>query len=88
MLILVNPLVEVGLQEVNLLGVLQESWPEFLLQLLLSQVKLDVLGGVVDLALLLVDLTVELELEVVISLEGVRVAGEGERLRLEVELQI
>jgi len=88
LLILVNPLVEVGLQEVNLLGVLQESWPEFLLQLLLSQVKLDVLGGVVDLALLLVDLTVELELEVVISLEGVRVAGEGERLRLEVELQI
>ena len=88
MLILVNPLVEVGLQEVNLLGVLQESWPEFLLQLLLSQVKLDVLGGVVDLALLLVDLTEELELEVVISLEGVRVAGEGERLRLEVELQI
>lgn len=88
MLILVNPLVEVGLQEVNLLGVLQESWPEFLLQLLLSQVKLDVLGGVVDLALLLVDLTVELELEVVISLERIRVTGEGERLRLEVELQI
>lgn len=42
----------------------------------------------VDLGLLLVDLTPELELNVVISLEGVGVAGEGERLGLDIELQI
>jgi hypothetical protein len=71
LLILVNPLVEVGLQEVNLLGILQEPGPEFLLQLLLSQDDLNVLSGVVDLALLLVNLSVELELEMVVSLERV-----------------
>ena len=69
MLILVNPLVEVGLQEVDLLSILQEPWPELFLQLLLSQDYLNVLGGVVNLALLLVNLSVELELEVVVSLE-------------------
>ena len=88
MFILVNPFVEVCLQEVNLLSILQESWPEFLFQLLLSQDYLNVLSGVVDLALLLVNLSVELELEVVVSLEGVRVAGEGERLWLQVKLKI
>ena len=88
MLILVNPLVEVGLQEVDLLSILQEPWPELLLQLLLSQDDLNVLGGVVNLALLLVNLSVELELEVVVSLERVRVAGEGKRLGLQVKLEI
>ncbi len=88
MLILVNPLVEVGLQEVDLLSILQEPWPELLLQLLLSQDDLNVLSGVVNLALLLVDLSVELELEVVVSLERVRVAGEGKRLGLQVKLEI
>jgi hypothetical protein len=88
LLILVNPLVEVGLQEVDLLSILQEPWPELLLQLLLSQDDLNVLGGVVNLALLLVNLSVELELEVVVSLERVRVAGEGKRLGLQVKLEI
>ena len=88
MLILVNPLVEVGLQEVNLLSILQEPGPELFLQLLLSQDYLNVLGGVVNLALLLVNFSVELELEVVVSLERVRVAGEGERLWLQVKLEI
>ena len=71
MLILVNPLIEVSLQEVDLLRVLQEPWPELLLQLLLSQNQLNVFGGVVNLALLLINLGVELELDMVISLEGV-----------------
>ena len=71
MLILVNPLVEVSLQEVDLLRILQEPWPELLLQLLLSQNQLNVFGGVVNLALLLINLGVELELDMVISLEGV-----------------
>jgi hypothetical protein len=88
LLILVNPLVEVGLQEVDLLSILQEPWPELLLQLLLSQDDLNVFGGVVNLALLLVNLSVELELEVVVSLERVRVAGEGKRLGLQVKLEI
>ena len=71
MLILVNPLVEVSLQEVDLLRILQEPWPELLLQFLLSQNQLNVFGGVVNLALLLINLGVELELDMVISLEGV-----------------
>lgn len=72
----------------DLLSILQQSWPELLLQLLLSQDQRNVLGSVVDLGLGLVDLVVELELDVVVSLERVRVAGEGERLRLDVELEI
>jgi hypothetical protein len=71
LLIFVNPLVEVSLQEVDLLRVLQEPWPELLLQFLLSQNQLNVFGGVVNLALLLINLGVELELDMVISLEGV-----------------
>jgi hypothetical protein len=71
LLILVNPLVEVSLQEVDLLRILQEPWPELLLQFLLSQNQLNVFGGVVNLALLLINLGVELELDMVISLEGV-----------------
>jgi len=43
---------------------------------------------VVDLAVGLVDLGEELELEVVRPLERVRVAGEGEALRLQVELEV
>lgn len=88
MLVLINPLVEVGLQEVDLLCVLQQPWPELLLQLLLSQDHLDVLGGVVYLALLRVDLAVEFKLDMVVSLEGVRVAGEAEGGRLQVELEL
>jgi hypothetical protein len=43
---------------------------------------------VVDLALLRVNLAVELQLEMVVSLEGIRVSGEGEGGRLEVELEL
>lgn len=70
----------------DLLGILQQAGPELLLELLLAQDHLDVLGGMVDLALGLVDLGVELERQAVVALQGVRVAGEGEGLRLEVEL--
>ena len=78
MLILINPLIEISLEEVDLLGILQQTGPELLLELLLSKDKLDVLSGVVDLALCLVNLCVELQLQEVVALEGVRVAGELE----------
>lgn len=87
MLVLVNPLVEVGLEEVDLLRILQQPWPELLLELLLSQDKLNVLGGVADFALLLVDLAVELKLDSIVSLQRVRVAFEAERCWLQVELE-
>ena len=88
MLIFINPLVEIGLKEVDLLRILKQSGPELLLELLLAQDHLDVLGGVVDLALLLVNLRVELELQVVVSLQRVGVARELERLRLQLELEL
>lgn len=88
MLVLINPLVEVGLQEVDLLCILQESWPELLLQLLLSQNHLDILSGVIDLARADINFTVELKLDMVVSLERVGVAREGEGLGLEVELEV
>jgi hypothetical protein len=88
LLILINPLVEVSLQEVNLLRIFQEPRPELLLQFLLSQNQLNVFGGVVNLALLLINLGVELELDMVISLEGVRVTRECETLWLEAQLQV
>lgn len=71
LLVLVDPLVEVCLEEVNLLGVLQQTGPVLLLELLLPQLQLDVLGRVVRGARGRVDLVVELKLEVVRPLEGV-----------------
>lgn len=71
----------------DLLGVLQQTGPVFLLELLLAQVDLDVLAGVVDFALLGVDLGVELELEVVCLFKRVGVAGEGQRVGLEIQLE-
>ena len=88
LLILINPFVEVGLQEVDLLRVLQETRPVGLIELLLAQVDLDILGGVVDLALLGVNLGVELKFEVVCLLESVGVAGESERGGLQVQLEV
>ncbi len=41
-----------------------------------------------DLALLLVNLGVELEFEVVVALQGVRVASEPKGLRLELQLEL
>lgn len=68
------------------LGLLEQARPVLLLELLLLQLDLDVLGRVVDLALGRVDLGVELEVDVVLALQGPRGAGEGERRGLEVEL--
>lgn len=88
LLVLVDPLVEVGLEEVYLLRLLQQAGPVLLLELLLLELELDILGGVVDLALGGVDLGVELEFEGVRPLEGFRVALEGETGGLEIELEI
>lgn len=70
LLILINPLVEVGLEEVDALGVLEQSRPVLLLELLLLQLYLNILGSVVDLALSGVDLAPELELDMVLLLES------------------
>jgi hypothetical protein len=68
------------------LRLFEQPRPVLLLELLLLQLNLDVLGGVVDLALCGVDLGVELELDVVLALEGPRGAGECQRRGLEVQL--
>lgn len=70
------------------LRVLEESWPELLLGLLLPQHKLNVLGGVVDLAVVDINLGEELELNVVRLLQAVGLAAEGEAGGLEVKLQV
>jgi hypothetical protein len=49
-------LVKVGLQEVHLLVLLEQTGPEFLLELLLAQYQRDVATAVADLRLLGVDL--------------------------------
>lgn len=85
LLVLVNPLVKVGLEELQLLGLLKQAGPVLLLEFLLAQLQLDVARGVVDLGVLGVDLGVELELEVEVALQGVRVALELERGGLEVQ---
>lgn len=61
-------LVEIGLQVVLLLRVLEQPRPELFLQILLLQLHLDRSRAVVDLALLGVDLVVELHLDLVICL--------------------
>jgi hypothetical protein len=88
LLILINPLVEVGLEEVKPLGLLEQAGPVLLAELLLLELELDVLGGVVGLGLLDVNLGVELKLEVVFALQSGGGAGEGEGGGLEVELEI
>jgi hypothetical protein len=79
-------LVKVGLEEVHLLGVLEQAGPELNLEVLLLQHKLDGARGVVGLARAGVDLLVELELHVVVGLLGLGVAGEVEVAGLDVEL--
>jgi hypothetical protein len=88
LLVLINPLIEVGLEEVHLLSVLQQPGPELRLELLLSQDQLDILVGVVDLALLLVNLGVEFELHVVGPLERVGEASEDQPLWLQLQLEV
>lgn len=64
-------LVKVGAEEVHLGGVLQQSWPVFLLELLLSQHHLDVGWRMMRLGVLHVDLAVELQFKVIRCLLGV-----------------
>ena len=59
------------LEEVELLLVLQQTRPVLLLELLLSEDQLDTARRVVDLALLGVDLGVQVKLDVVGGLLGV-----------------
>lgn len=61
-----------------LLAILQQTRPELLLQLLLSEDQLDILSGVADLALLRIDLAEELECNGVVAFERVGMAAEGE----------
>lgn len=63
-------LVEVGLQEVHLLGVLEQAGPELLLHLLLAQYHCDIATAVAYLGLLGVDLGEELEVDGVCDLFG------------------
>lgn len=72
----------------DLLALLQKTWPVLLLELLLSQDHLHILSSVVDLALLWIDLSEELNLEMVSSLEGIRVTGEVEGGWLKIELEV
>lgn len=86
LLILINPLVEVGLEELELLGLLEKTGPVLLLQLLLAQLDLNVAGGVGNLGVLRVNLAVEFKLEVVVTLQCVGVALELQGRRVEVKL--
>lgn len=87
LLVLIDPLVEVGPEEVHLLGLLEQAGPVGLVEVFLLQLELDVLAGVAGLGGLLVDLGVELELHVVVPLQAVGVAGEGQAGGLDVKLQ-
>ena len=53
-------LVEIGLQEVHFLALLQQPWPIFFLQVLLPKHKFHIPRGVIRLAVLDVDLAIEL----------------------------
>lgn len=88
LLILVDPLVKVGLEEVGSLGFLDETGPVLRAEVLLLEPDLDVLGGVADLALGGVDLVVEVELDVVLLLKSAGLAGEDEAGSLEVQLDV
>lgn len=70
----------------QLLALLQQTRPIFLLELLLSQHHLDIAIRVIDLALLGVDLRVKLQLDMVRLIA--RFAREGELARLQIELEI
>ena len=72
----------------HFLALLQKTWPVLLLELLLSQYHLHILSSVVNLALLWLDLGVELELQVVGSLKRIRGTSEGKGCWLEIELEV
>lgn len=89
LLILVNPLVKVGLEELELLGLLEQAGPVLLLEFLLAELQLDIARGVVDLGVLGVNLGVKLKLEVVVALEslGVTLELKGRSLQVQAELR-
>ena len=70
-------LVEVGLQEMHLFALLEKPWPVFLLLFLFPEHKLHIPRAVMRLAVLDVDLAVELQHDVVGCLLGIGGAGEG-----------
>jgi hypothetical protein len=84
LLILVDPLVEISLEEVDASLVLEQARPELLLELLLLQSHLDVLAGVDGLCLLGLDLSEELKVDVILLLLGGGGAGEGDAGGLDV----
>lgn len=88
LLILIDPLVKVGLEEVKLLRFLEQTRPVLLLQLLLLKLHLNVLGGVVDLGLRGVDFGVKFQLDMVLAFQGVRGTGKGQTRGFEIELKI
>jgi hypothetical protein len=71
--------VKVGLDVVDLLLVLEQTGPVLLVEVLLLQDQLDPARGVVDLALLGVNLGEQIHLDVVGGLLALGVTGEFER---------
>lgn len=69
--------VKVSLQEMHLFAILQQPGPEFLLQLLLPQHELHLGASMICLAVLDIDLAVELQFDVVFGFFGGGDAGEG-----------
>ena len=81
-------LVKVRLQKVHLRLILQQPWPEGLVEILLLQHHLDVSWSVVDLRRGGIDFGVELELDGVGGLLSLGVALECEATGLHVELDL
>jgi hypothetical protein len=71
--------VKVGLDVVDLLLILEQTGPVLLVEVLLLQDQLDPARGVVDLALLGVNLGEQIHLDVVGGLLALGVTGEFER---------
>lgn len=59
LLVLIDPLVEVGLQELDFLRFLEKTRPVLVVELLLAQLELNIASGMVDLTLGGVDLSIE-----------------------------
>src|SRR5438045_3178283 len=81
-----SDLIKISLEEMHFLGIFEQPRPVLLVQFFLSQNDLDVLSRMVDLALCLVDLGVEVQLDMVGLFQSVRVACEGETAWLDVKL--
>lgn len=79
-------LVKIRLQEMHFRFIFKQSRPVFLLEFFLPQDNLDVSCGVINLALIDVDLGEELKLQVVRRLLRIRGACEVQASRLEIKL--